>query len=293
MTERSDLSARARRPSFRPSAPAAALCMLASASTQLGCSFLQLGPPSTPPSVRPAALSQNLEARHSDFPFALATEDDAIVRLVAPDATCTGTLIADDLVLTAKHCVVTTPRSEREHVQLIQTKDLKIEIGGDYMAWGTLKPRHFVVSACGEFGGAGDVAVIVLERKLVGVPTRKPRLNAAPKVGELVDSMGFGRCATSGGIVRKVREGGKVRSLTGETILLDAAICPGDSGGPALSRETGEVVGVVSMSAMDSDERTRQASVMARIDAYSELFAQARAIADGTEPNELPPIGWR
>jgi V8-like Glu-specific endopeptidase len=276
------------RSSWRPSlTPAAFACTLASA--QMACSLM---PPKNV-SVRPAALSLNDDERHSDMPFALATEDDAIVRLVAPYATCTGTLIADDVVLTAKHCVVTTPHSEQEQVQLIRTEQLKIELGGDYIAWGKVSARHFVVSSCGEFGGAGDVALVVLERKLVGVPTRTPRLNAAPKVGELVDSMGFGRCATSGGIHRKLREGGNVRSLTGETIQLNAAICPGDSGGPALSRETGEVVGVVSMSAMDGDEKTRQATIMARIDAYAELFARARAIADGTEPNELPPVGCR
>lgn len=266
-------------------APSAFACALA------GCSLLPTMPKG--PSIRPAALALNEDERHSDMPFALATDDDAIVRIVAPDATCTGTLIADDVVLTAKHCIVTSPHAKQDVGSLLSPKDLKIELGGDYIAWGKVSARHFVVSSCAEFGGAGDVALVVLERKLVGVPTRKPRLTAPPKVGELVDSMGFGRCATSGGIHRMAREGGHVQSITGETIQLRAAICPGDSGGPALSRETGEVVGVVSMSAMDTDEKTLQASVMARIDAYSELFGQARAIADGTEPNELPPIGCR
>ena len=32
--------------------------------------------------------------------------EDAIVRIVGPEATCTGTLIDDDLILTAHHCVV-------------------------------------------------------------------------------------------------------------------------------------------------------------------------------------------
>jgi hypothetical protein len=41
---------------------------------------------------------------------------------------------------------------------------------------------------------------------------------------------------------------------------------------------------------MDHDERTRGASVMARIDAYRLVFAHARLIADGVAANELPPL---
>jgi hypothetical protein len=71
---------------------------------------------------------------------------------------------------------------------------------------------------------------------------------------------------------------------------MDAAICPGDSGGPVFARGTREIIGVVSLSAMDHDEVTRGPSIMARIDAYRLVFTHARFIADGTSPNELPPL---
>jgi secreted trypsin-like serine protease len=71
---------------------------------------------------------------------------------------------------------------------------------------------------------------------------------------------------------------------------LDASICPGDSGGPVFAQGSREIVGVVSLSAMDHDERTRGPSVMARIDAYRLVFAHARLIADGLAANELPPL---
>jgi Trypsin len=251
--------------------------------------------------VRPAALSEG-EARSKpttlrfDPPIAIATDDDAIVRLVTKASTCTGTLIADDLVLTAKHCVVTLgpdglngPNGSGQP-QLVLPGSIQVELGGDYLAWGRVLPKHIVVPPCGEFGGAGDLAILVLERKLVGVPTLQARLAKPPHVGESLDPVGFGRCATSNGVHRVRREGGMVQAITGETLHMLASVCPGDSGGPVLSRDSGEVVGVVSMSAMDSDASTRSASVMARLDAYRDVFAAARAIADGTEPNELPPI---
>jgi secreted trypsin-like serine protease len=72
--------------------------------------------------------------------------------------------------------------------------------------------------------------------------------------------------------------------------VLQASICPGDSGGPVVARGTREVVGVVSQSAMDGDETTRNATILARIDVYRSLFATARLVADGADPSELPPL---
>jgi len=69
-----------------------------------------------------------------------------------------------------------------------------------------------------------------------------------------------------------------------------AAICPGDSGGPAVSSEGGEILGVISASAMDGDERTRDRSEFVRVDRWRTLFAYAALVSSGTSPTELPPI---
>jgi secreted trypsin-like serine protease len=71
---------------------------------------------------------------------------------------------------------------------------------------------------------------------------------------------------------------------------MTASVCPGDSGGPILARGTHEVVGVVSLSAMDSDEHTSSPSIMARIDSFRMVFANARLIADGMPAGEIPPL---
>jgi len=241
--------------------------------------------------VRPSASELDAEQRLLTQPFALAVPEDAIVRVVGPSATCTGTVIEDDLILTAHHCLVERgPRGEFSK-KLLEPAQVKVELGGDYFAWGEVQARAIIAPPCGEGGGAGDLAVIVLSRKLVGLSTMTPRLEAPPKMGEEVSPVGFGRCALSpDGIRRKERPGGAIRALTGETMHLDASICPGDSGGPVFAKGTREIVGVVSLSAMDHDEKTRGPSVMARIDAYRLVFAHARLVSDGLALNELPPL---
>jgi hypothetical protein len=224
--------------------------------------------------VRPSADELAAEQRLLTQPFALAVPEDAIVRVVGPSMTCTGTVIEDDLILTAHHCLVERGARGEYSKKLLDPASVKIELGGDYFAWGEVSTR-----------------AIVLSRKLVGLSTMTPRLEAAPKIGEEVNPVGFGRCALSpDGIRRKERTGGAIRALTGETMFLDASVCPGDSGGPVFAKGSREIVGVVSLSAMDHDERTRGASVMARIDAYRLVFAHARLIADGIASNELPPL---
>ncbi len=224
-------------------------------------------------------------------PFALAVVEDAIVRVVGPTMTCTGTLVEDDLVLTSHHCLVERGQNGEFKKTLLSPSSIGVELGGDYLPWGSVRVKAVVAPPCGEAGGAGDLAVLVLSRKLVGLSVMTPRLDAPPRMGETLDPVGFGQCATTPeGIRRRPREGGPVRALTGETIELTASICPGDSGGPLLSRGSFEVVGVVSLSAMDGDDRTRSPSVVARVDAYRSVFSNARLIADGADPAELPPL---
>lgn len=229
--------------------------------------------------------------RPDPMPFALAVAEDAIVRVVGPNTTCTGTIIEEDLVLTAHHCLVDRGPKGEYTKKTLEPEQFKVELGGDYFAWAEVGVRYVVTPPCGEAGGGGDVAILVLTRKLVGLSKMEARIDQPPKVGEELTPVGFGRCAlSSDGIRRNNREGGRVRALTSETIHMDASICPGDSGGPVFAKGSREIVGVVSMSNMDHDEKTRGASVMARIDAYRDVFVHARELANGQSPQEVPPL---
>jgi V8-like Glu-specific endopeptidase len=243
------------------------------------------------PKVDPAANRAEEELFGPPQRLAVAVPDDAIVRVVGPQMTCSGVLIADDRVMTAHHCVVERgPRGEFT-TKVMSPKSMQIELGGDYLPWGEVGAKAIVTPPCGEAGGRGDVAVIVLERHLVGLATMTPRLEKPPTRGEVLEPAGFGRCAASaGGIRRRHRESGPIQSVQSWTFEVNASICPGDSGGPVIARGSNDVVGIVSLSAMDHDETTRGLSVMARIDAFRSVFVYARAISDGADPSDLPPL---
>jgi hypothetical protein len=246
-----------------------------------------------PVAVRAAAdaVAENEAALFDGAHFSVAAPADAIVRVVGPKMTCTGTLVADDRVLTAHHCIVERGDHGEFLPKLMDSSTVQVELGGDYLPWGTVGVRAIVAPPCGEAGGRGDVAVLVLERKLVGMTPFAVRIEQPPVRGEGLDPFGFGRCAASpSGIQRRNREGGTLDTLHSGTFDMSASICPGDSGGPVLSRTTHAVVGVVSLSAMDSDESTKALSVMARIDAFRSMFVYARAISDGADPADLPPL---
>ena len=258
--------------------------------------------------VRPASkVDSNAQPRELvPPPFALASADDVVVRVISLKTNCTGTLVEDDLVLTAHHCVVERGVHGEFTKKNLPPKAIGVELGGDDLEWGSVHVRAVVAPPCGEAGGSGDIAILVLEHKLVGLrelPTKKkdmhvptPRLDHPPLMHEMVTPIGFGRCLYAGdgkmsgeAIRRKRRIDVPITSMTSDTVQATASVCPGDSGAPVVSA-SGEIVGVVSLSAMDSDERTKSLSVFVRLDAYREVFRTARAIGDGAEPSELPPL---
>lgn len=237
------------------------------------------------------AAKPGMEQRPVEFrpPFELATNEDAIVRIVT-DVTCTGTLITEDLVLTAHHCVAARDDNGRTLRRDQDPEAISIELGGDHLPWGDVKVRAVVSPDCGYTSGEGDIAILVLSRRLVGIPTLPPRIEAEPASREQVTPYGFGRCALSRDPIHLApRLGGTIEAVNPGQFVAIASICPGDSGGPARSDRGGDVVGVISSSVMDGDEHTTGTSYFSRLDVWPELFSAAREIAAGASPSELPP----
>lgn len=258
-----------------------------------GCSGLRSFRVASEPAPRPAAgPDHDGRLEPPEIPFALARDDDFVVRVVVASTSCSGTLIDEDQVLTAHHCVSQRDKYGDFTEKNARPRDIRVELGGDDLPWGDVGVRAVVAPPCGHAAGEGDIAVLVLERKLIGVATAKPRLDAAPRLGEHASPVGFGRCALSSeGISRHQRSGGPIDRLLDARFRLSASICPGDSGGPILADGSKEVLGVISAAVMDGSDKTVGRAEFTRLDRWRAVFASAKAIAEGQSASELPPIG--
>lgn len=265
------------------------MCLAAGGCTNLRSLGVRV--PADPKPTPAAAPDADDRASAPEAPLALSDPQDFVVRVVTGGVTCSGTLIDEDLVLTAHHCVAERSAHGDVLPRDAAPEQIRVELGGDYLPWGEVGIRAVVAPPCGHAAGEGDLAILVLERKLVGVPTLPPRLDRQPIRGEFIEPLGFGRCARSAdGVRRRERLGGSVSAIGTGRFRLSASICPGDSGGPALSRETQELVGVISASVMDGNEATADTSEFTRLDRWRPVFAMAKQLAEGAEPAELPPL---
>jgi hypothetical protein len=138
---------------------------------------------------------------------ASSTSQNAVVMLeIAKEAICTGTLVAPNLVLTARHCV-----SKTDEGLLCAPDGHAIDggkVGADYDAQdivvytgqhqATLNARALgaeivhdgATNLCNH-----DIAFLVLDRDVTGTPIAPLRTHDTTRNGELVTSVGWGLTA--------------------------------------------------------------------------------------------------
>lgn len=255
-----------------------------------GCSrlpFLNKAPAQTP---QPASALAPQLPPSLDLASMLTSADDYVVRLVIGSVTCSGALIEDDRVLTAHHCVSARSRQGEMLPEDVEPADIRIELGGEALPWGEASVRAVVAPTCGHAAGDGDLAVLVLDRPLVGMETRAARIDRGPVLKESIQPIGFGRCALSADALhRRKRPLALIDTISETRFRADASICPGDSGGPVVS-ERGDIIGVISAAVMDSSEATSGRAEFTRLDRFRALFARAEAVSRGQSQAELPPV---
>ncbi len=148
-----------------------------------------------------------------------------------------------------------------------------------------------VAPECGYAVGDGGVAVLVLARRVTGMPIMEPRLDMAPADHEDISFFGFGRCPSSpDAIHRRARDVGPTAAVSTAGFVALAALCPGDLGGPVLDSKAA-LVGVLTTGDLDGDGRLPALARFTRVDAWRRVFAAASAVSRGASATEVPPYG--
>ena len=209
---------------------------------------------------------------------------DAVVRIASINGECSGTVVGDRLVISARACFdrITTPKTfPRDRV--------RARIGGGAIAWHVVPVIAVLGAPC------TGVAVMVTDAPIPDAPPLRLRLGAEVALGEPLRVVGFGRCSGVSSGARVVGFAGHVRELGDHAFRVDTPACAGDAGGPLISEWTGEVVGVLQGEPVSFDgdgpmAASSGAGLAARVDAARGLLAQAFLVAHGVPAAELPPI---
>lgn len=179
--------------------------------------------------------------------------------------TCSSTVIAPNLVLTAQHCIAEAPKliacRTATFGEPVDASQVYATLGG--ALWAADAPwigaRALISPPDGNAVCGRDIALVVLSSPIRGseVTPLAPRLDRPPEESEVYSAVGFGDTEGRGrdGGVRRRRDGlrvecvgygcGTQERVTGGEWRGECGICSGDSGGPALDA-AGRIIGVTS-----------------------------------------------
>jgi hypothetical protein len=220
--------------------------------------------------------------------------DPAVVALDIGDvALCTASLIAPDVILTARHCVsfttesVACPATTPQITGNRAPSSLKVLLGDDVASSHEVAQGKAVLVPPGDALCDADIALVVLDRPVAGVDPLAVSKDGIAQ-GAHVTAVGYGKRGDDGSAGQKLlRSHVQVLDTSDTEFLVGEATCQGDSGGPAIDESSGAIVGVVSRGGPTCDGAGAH-NVYTRVDAFLPLVAQALARSTGGAPKKGP-----
>jgi len=233
----------------------------------LGLGFSACGLPASDEATLVEAVGSISEAIDGGY---LDNDTTSVVGIVSLSnggvGSCSGTLIAPNVVLTAQHCVANISTGagvdcakssfgavKKASAMFVTTKTSLSQNPGDYVG-----SKEVLVPAKGSPVCGNDIAILILSKPIPeteAVP-RVPRVDTPVKKGEKYYAVGYGQRGENGASGTRYRLDDLRTACVGagcnapeyiadSELLGETGICQGDSGGPAFDVQN-RIFGIVS-----------------------------------------------